>query len=175
MTLPIPDGENETRPVPTVPIPKPGFVAEREARQEKASRIKQAWFDAASYFKSVMSRGLFGAAVKPETLTERHVSCFGCLPDGTPVSEPCEALACADDGYFYCNGCGCGQREEARLVDGDYPKLLYPYLICPKGRKGFSSPDSGTAVKLTMLTISGNVEYKSHDHKRPLSFFSRET
>lgn len=78
------------------------------------------------------------APISPETLKDRQDSCASC---------PSFTLS-ANGFNHYCNECGCGDREDAYLdaeING-FTKLHYPYLKCPRKRKGFSN---------AILTVNG--------------------
>ncbi len=126
-------------------------VIESWAETQKAAQVFQesrkvpllrraTWF-----FRALLSRGLAGHEVDKETLKLRVISCFG--DSATPA---CPALAFEPQaGFHFCNDCGCGAREMARLssqgslanqprfAPDDYVKLKYPKLACPRQRSGF--------------------------------------
>jgi hypothetical protein len=116
--------------------------------KQRWDKVRGTWEMASSFVKAMKSRGpgaLVGGGKRVElTIKERrYISCFGKKLDGTLVaSGPCEALRLAADGiHHFCDDCGCGDRTLAYLDgdDGDYTKLDYPYLECPRRRDGFSN------------------------------------
>lgn len=134
--------------------------------KQRWDKVRGTWEMAESFVKAMKSRGpgaLVGGGKRVElTIKERrHGSCFGKALDGTPAaSQPCEALRLASDGvHHFCDDCGCGDRTLAYLDgdDGEYTKLDYPYLECPRRRDGFSnalgaSPDP-TKVPIVLSAV----------------------
>ncbi len=88
---------------------------------------------------SIASRGFSNKNVDLPTKQLRVLSCFG----GDSI-EPCPFLKkskCSD--YFYCGGCGCGDKPHTWLIrsEGQYSKLDYPTLNCPQKMPGFTNYD----------------------------------
>lgn len=114
---------------------------DREVRWQTAASS----FDEAEHFqrgtikdflKSLWSRA-FEEPVPPETLAQRRGSC------GLGGPAACPSLRKSADGvHHWCGDCGCGDKKRAWLDDagkGGWTKLHYPYLVCPRGRPGFSN------------------------------------
>jgi hypothetical protein len=100
--------------------------------------VRESWEQATSFFKSQLSAGLTSKKVALTVKNQRHISCTGRNLEGEFVADPCPALAKGKVG-LYCNECGCGDRDVARLTGEGYTKLDYPYLECPRKRAGFSN------------------------------------
>ena len=78
-----------------------------------------------SYLRSLKSRGPFMKKASPYVVRKRWKQCVECPAlKGVYQRETCGA-------------CGCGANTYLRF--GVYPKLVYPYLECPKGKPGFSN------------------------------------
>jgi hypothetical protein len=118
--------------------------------KDRWDKVRSTWEMAESFLLSLKSRGVgavWGGGNRVELTIKgrRHVSCFGTTLEGALVSDRCPSLAQSADGiHHFCNDCGCGDREIARLdgQEGEYTKLDYPYLQCPRGRDGFDNPPS---------------------------------
>lgn len=135
-----------------VPISK--FASSRDMWDS----VKSTWENAASYAKSLVSKGVFGRKVDKQTRSLRILSCHGIDDKGNRVAEPCAARGFSGD-YHYCNQCGCGQREAARLSESGskrdapvfdeskYDKLDFPYLECPRKKRGFSNYEGDENVR----------------------------
>jgi len=93
----------------------------------------------ASYLRSRFSRGLKDHKSDPSVKDVRMLSCFG---DGHSIPV-CPALrgSKVQEGRFYCNDCGCGDKPGKWLngKEGEYTKLDYPVLLCPRKMPGFSN------------------------------------
>lgn len=93
----------------------------------------------ASYLRARFSRGLDDKRADPTIKDVRMLSCFG---NGHTVPV-CPALrpSKVEDGRFYCNDCGCGDKPGKWLngKEGEYTKLDYPVLLCPRKMPGFSN------------------------------------
>lgn len=131
--------------------------------KQRWDKVRGTWTMAESFVKAMRSRGL-GALVgegKRVELTikeKRHVSCFGKDLQGRAVASPCEALTLSADGvHHFCNDCQCGDRTLAWLdgEEGEYTKLDYPYLECPRRRDGFSNALSNSpSLEETPIVLS---------------------
>jgi len=109
-------------------------------RVDSWTKVKPTWEMAESFVKSMASKGFTAKKVELTIKNKRHISCFGKDLDGKVVSLPCPSLAVSSDGKsHFCNSCGCGDRQVARLDGVPYSKLDYPYLECPRRRPGFSN------------------------------------
>jgi hypothetical protein len=107
-------------------------------KRDRWANVRDSWEMAGSFVKSIASRGILQNKEAPaSTVNEREVSCFGgTYADGT-TAQPCTALAVSKDGtHRFCNECGCGDKEIAHLDGG---KLTFPYLECPRSKRGFSN------------------------------------
>lgn len=112
---------------------------------------------AMNYAKSVASR-VASAPIDPEAWKLRVISCHGDI-----IHPACQYRAYSETGkYHYCNECGCGEREVARISEigstKDRPsfglkptKLDYPYLACPIGRPGFSNAKEEKTMKIEAI------------------------
>lgn len=102
-----------------------------------------------AFGKALLSRGLTNKEAEPRIVALRQLSCFGDTTRGVPA---CVGLGFDESQQFhFCNDCGCGAREVARLsspgsekakpvfLEDDYIKLKYPALECPRRRPGFSN------------------------------------
>jgi ADP-heptose:LPS heptosyltransferase len=152
-------------------------------------KVKSTWDKAESFAKSVKSRGVTNEKVDGKTRSLRILSCHGDPVNGI---DPCKARSYSENKkYHYCNQCGCGEREMARLDaigsdpdepkfnNDEYDKLDYPYLECPLKKEGFSNyvePPKDTRRKLllsnnlspgdiVMLTAAVRDLHKSHGDK----------
>ncbi len=118
---------------------------------DKWAIVKNTWEKAESFLKSVSSK-ITKPEIDEKTFSLRVLSCHGVDLNGNKIAEPCKARGYTSQGqYHYCNLCGCGARELARLssigssendpkfTNGEYLKLHYPYLECPLEKKGFSN------------------------------------
>jgi hypothetical protein len=131
-----------------VPVPK-----DRGEKRKKWLKALPSWKQAKAYAlakasKIAMSAGIV-EPVSPVVRSLRQLSCHGDLGGGV---APCPARSFSPKGKFhYCNDCGCGEREDARisavgsekerpiLLDEDNDKFSHPYLECPRQRAGFSN------------------------------------
>ncbi len=89
---------------------------------------------------SIASRGWNNRNVDLPTKQLRVLSCFG---DNSTI-QPCPYLKKSKhSSYFYCSGCGCGDKKHTWLLRGqnEYSKLDYPVLNCPMNMPGFSNYD----------------------------------
>jgi len=99
---------------------------------------------AASYGKSIISRGITNKKATEESQKLRYLSCHG--------SDELQLSPCSDrknsekfENSFYCGACGCGDKKGTQLVnilvDGkeQYSKLDYPTVNCPLKMPGFSN------------------------------------
>lgn len=122
------------------------------------TKVKETWEKAVSFAKSIESRGALNNKVDQKQRSLRVISCHGNKDMGIP---PCKARDYSKDKkYHYCNECGCGEREIARLdaigseenlptfKEEDYNKLDYPYLECPLKKQGFSNHIEDTRQKI---------------------------
>lgn len=106
-------------------------------RETEWAAAKPSWERARSLGKALLGR-LTGQHATDAEWDQRHVSCFGTTRDGLYVQAACPSLTrSAKEGHHYCNACGCGDTELARLDGEAYPKLRYKYLECPRRRPGF--------------------------------------
>lgn len=135
-----------SQPVRAQPSPRPagwGWAA-----------VAESWELASRFVASAVSRGLVataldsgGEAAMPAVRSLRILSCHG-----DDKQAPCTARSYDPSGKFhFCNECGCGPRETARLdslgshaqkplfKEEDYIKLDYPRLECPRRMPGFSN------------------------------------
>lgn len=111
----------------------PTLKAKRES-EARWDRVRPSWTNAASFIKSLKSRGLANHRVPLPVLQVRRQSC------GLEGSTTCPALRTSRDGTtHYCGECGCGDTPLAQLDGPGYTKLDYPYLECPRGMPGFSN------------------------------------
>lgn len=105
---------------------------------------------------SIASRGLKGHKASPEEKQLRVLSCFGNGEIGA-----CQYLKKSDhfDSY-YCNGCGCGDKEYTQLlINGEkYSKLDYPYLTCPLQMPGFSNYNPSSPKDLAERSRKIDIE-----------------
>jgi hypothetical protein len=88
---------------------------------------------------SIASRGFSNKNVDLSTKQLRVLSCFG-----TDTIDSCPFLKKSKSSdYFYCNGCGCGDKKHTWLLRGknEYSKLDYPTLNCPQKMPGFTNYD----------------------------------
>lgn len=133
--------------------------------KQRWDKVRGTWEMAESFVKAMKSRGagaIFGGGKRVElTIKERrHVSCFGRDLQQQQVALPCEALALSADGvHHFCNDCQCGDRALAWLdgEEGEYTKLDYPYLECPRKRAGFSNalsdPPTSTEAPIVLSAV----------------------
>lgn len=84
------------------------------------------------FLKSLWSRA-FEEPVSLGDFVQRQLSCAEC---------PSRKVS-GDGVHHFCDECGCGDSKRTWLDDpqgkGGYTKLHYPYLVCPRGRPGFSN------------------------------------
>lgn len=130
-----------------------------ESGWSAAQEVEQVWLAqppapgvlerAASFATAMLSRGVSNTKVEPRIFALRQLSCFG---GGALESPPCPSLRFDERlRVHYCGDCGCGARAMTRLssagsdatrpkfIEGDYIKLQYPALPCPRRRPGFSN------------------------------------
>jgi hypothetical protein len=92
---------------------------------------------------AVASRGLNNKKIDVNTKRLRVLSCFGFndIPKCPKLSKS------KTSNYYYCSGCGCGDKPHTWLVKGDkeYAKLDYPSLSCPLKMPGFTNYDPNHA------------------------------
>lgn len=96
----------------------------------------------ADFAHSIFSRGLQDKRAPDDVIRDRHVSCFGREPFSlVQLQSPCPALSRSPTGDHHCEECGCPkERNTAMDVRSDgYSKLHYPWLACPRKKKGFSN------------------------------------
>jgi hypothetical protein len=89
---------------------------------------------------SIASRGWSNRNVDSPTKQLRVLSCYG---DNRSIG-PCPFLKKSKhSSYFYCSGCGCGDKKHTWLLrePNEYSKLDYPVLNCPKQMPGFTNYD----------------------------------
>lgn len=92
-----------------------------------------------SFAMSVASKGLTNKTIDLPTKQLRALSCFGY----SDIS-PCHHLKKSQSShYFYCGGCGCGDKQKTWLLKepNEYSKLDYPILNCPLKMPGFTNYD----------------------------------
>lgn len=138
-----------------------GFV-DKEVAAGRWSDVRKTWAEAElveritltgkikRFAASLISRGISNRRVEKAVFDERWRSCHG-IANGVSVAEPCPSRDFSTKGeYHFCNDCGCGERERARISEkgstkdcpvasGIYLKLMYPTLECPRKRAGFSN------------------------------------
>jgi hypothetical protein len=157
-----PKYEFYTKPPAATPAPKyfPPLMPKQPTSQRGWNIVETSWVKAWQFAAAAKSRGFVatlgdilgvwkgkGKQASDKTVSLRVLSCFG--DDKQPA---CPALKYYDQGQFhYCNDCGCGPKERARLSsvgsgektpifkDDDYLKYKYPELQCPRMRPGFSN------------------------------------
>lgn len=121
------------------------------SKSDRWSKVRPSWEMAASFAKAKLS-GFGGREATEEVISQRKLSCFGDPSTNTP---PCSALSLSKDGeHHFCNDCGCGDREIAYLDGG---KLNYPYLECPRQRKGFSNESAIQYDVIFDCTTGGGI------------------
>lgn len=92
-----------------------------------------------SFAMAVASRGFNNKSIDAPTKQLRVLSCFG-----NSTIKPCHNLKKSNSSpYFYCGGCGCGDKDRTWLLKqpNEYAKLDYPVLNCPLKMPGFSNYD----------------------------------
>jgi hypothetical protein len=92
-----------------------------------------------SFAMAIASKGLSNKTIDLPTKQLRTLCCFG-FSD----IKPCHHLKKSNNSkYYYCGGCGCGDKEKTWLLreTGQYSKLDYPILNCPLKMPGFSNYD----------------------------------
>jgi len=92
-----------------------------------------------SFAMSVASKGLTNKTIDLPTKQLRALSCFGYSD-----IPPCHHLKKSQSSqYFYCGGCGCGDKQKTWLLKeaNQYSKLDYPVLNCPLKMPGFTNYD----------------------------------
>lgn len=112
----------------------------KKLSEEASGRMEQA----SNLARAIASRAVSGEKAPTEVVRERHLSCFGREPFSlTQITSPCPALSRSPEGTHHCLDCGCPQSRNTALdVTGDpshYSKLEYPWLACPRKKKGFSN------------------------------------
>lgn len=97
----------------------------------------------AGYLRSRFSRGVSDKKADPTVKDVRLLSCFG---DGHTIPV-CPALrpSKTEEGRFFCHDCGCGDKPGKWLngKEGEYTKIDYPVLLCPRKMPGFSNYEAG--------------------------------
>lgn len=130
-------------------------------------KVKPSWENATKFLNSIKSRGLvstaldaaginstLGERVSNKILHQRKLSCFGSDVRNIPK---CDRLKHIDGKGFFCDSCGCGDKDLARLdADSpeDYTKLHYPYLECPLEKPGFSNEKIVNGIESTNFNIN---------------------
>lgn len=119
-----------------------GYSATVERNIEKPSLTSSA----VSFAKAKLSKGLNNKTVSLDVYYERRKSCFGVDSNDRQVQEACPFLRKSQlfENAHYCGACRCGDKKRALLDYGEYPKLQYPSLDCPKKRPGFSNSKKNT-------------------------------
>lgn len=133
-----------------------------DAAQEEWRKVKPTWTNAMKFLEAVKSRGIlstaldvtgisknYGEKVSDEILRRRKQSCFG---DKLRGIKECERLRFIEGKGYFCGGCGCGERELARLdadSSNEYTKLHYPHLECPLKKRGFSNEMLPEYIKIS--------------------------
>lgn len=99
---------------------------------------------AASFGKSMVSRGISNKRANAETKSLRSLSCHGSEELGlAPCSERKDSEKFP--GSHYCGACGCGDKSGTQLTnlsingENEYTKLDYPTVSCPLKMPGFST------------------------------------
>tara|TARA_R110002126_G_scaffold207759_1_gene354720 strand:- start:32 stop:481 length:450 start_codon:yes stop_codon:yes gene_type:complete len=89
---------------------------------------------------SIASRGFNNNVVDVPTKQLRVLSCYG---DNIQVGQCPYLKKSSHSEYFYCSGCGCGDKKQTWLLQGagEYAKLDYPVLNCPMKMPGFTNYD----------------------------------
>ncbi len=129
------------------------------AKLDRWNAVKTSWGRAQSFTKSVASKGIVGKRVSLSIRGERDVSCFGGVYSDGTTQLPCDSLIIGKDGKTkFCGECGCGEKEAARLTvpEGEYSKLDYPYLECPRRKRGFSNFDD-TPFEVDLKSVFDGV------------------
>lgn len=93
---------------------------------------------------SIASKGLTNKTIDLPTKQLRTLSCFG----NTDIL-PCHHLKKSSSSkYYYCGGCGCGDKSRTWLLkeENEYAKLDYPVLNCPLKMPGFTNYDPNFTV-----------------------------
>lgn len=107
------------------------------SNSEKWDRVKEIWRKATNE-SIIYNKGntLKTIPKVTESMKARRVeSCFG--KDGI---DSCAFREFDDRGKFnYCNVCGCGGKNIARLDGQGYIPLDYPELKCPLKKLGFAN------------------------------------
>ncbi len=88
---------------------------------------------------AIASRGLTNKHIDLPTKQLRTLSCFG-----TTDIPACPNLHQSKKSkYYYCSGCGCGDKQNTWLLKepNEYSKLDYPVLNCPLHMPGFTNYD----------------------------------
>jgi hypothetical protein len=122
-------------------------------RQQAMTNQRNIMHKAASFAKSMASRGVTNKKVIPETKTLRQLSCHG---DDNLI--PCSNRKESDKfpNSFYCGACGCGDKQGTQLIDltvdgkENYGKLDYPKVWCPLDMPGFQpyKPSSQEPIEM---------------------------
>lgn len=118
------------------------WLASGEERQEDErrawARVRFSWATALSFSRSVLS--VAGEPLPEWARRARRRSCFG--GEGR---EACPSLRRGINGRAVCGACGCGDTSLAALEgdEGEFAKLDFPWLECPRGRPGFHAPGVG--------------------------------
>lgn len=92
-----------------------------------------------SFAMAIASRGLSNKQIDIPTKQLRVLSCFG----NKDISSCPNLERSKKSEYYYCKGCGCGDKKQTWLLKdiGEYAKLDYPVLNCPYHMPGFSNYD----------------------------------
>lgn len=123
------------------------------SKKDQWDVVSHTWNKAHNFILSMTSRLLEGKVSK-EVKSLRILSCHGLDENGKQVKSACYSRGFSNEKkYSFCNRCGCGQRELARISsfgstenqplfkEDEYIKLDYPHLACPRKMPGFSNYD----------------------------------
>ena len=121
-----------------IPVDALNLIKQAQARASKAIGT------GSDFARAMMSRGLKDQRADPSVVRDRHVSCFGREPFSlVQLEPPCPAIVRSKEGTHHCSECKC-PIEAATALDvkedpTHYSKLHYPWLACPRKKKGFSN------------------------------------
>lgn len=115
------------------------------------NNVKHTWHKAESFARAYTSKIIEGKVSK-EIKSLRILSCHGINEEGKQIQSACHGRGYSiSNNYFFCNLCGCGEREIARISsknstqnqpifnEEEYIKLDFPELQCPRKMPGFSN------------------------------------
>lgn len=153
-------------------------MSDNNKESDEKIEIKEAGLikKAATFAESMVSKGINNKKAEPATIHLRQLSCHGDSNNKFPAcSERRDSVKFP--GSYYCNACGCGDKELTQLStrkldngENAYYKLEFPKVHCPLMMPGFTNyvpttPGVSENGRKKYIEFTNGIEYIRENSK----------